>query len=210
MRKILISILLAGATASPALAQDRGDQGHGRWHHEQSQNGNSEERQQAREEHQQAREQSRQERFNGGGNFERPQQNAAPQFEARHEGQGDQRGGWDRSRFERANPTPQQVVEQQQGDPTPRSFERRGRWNRDDGPSRTEDSATTPRQGFGRDGGWTRRDGDFRQSDRPVPNVMMGGELQWGRRQNFADGFHADGFKLQFSFKYNFSWKLGG
>ena len=44
----------------------------------------------------------------------------------------------------------------------------------------------------------------------PMPNVMSGVELQWGRRQNFADGFHADGFKLQFSFKYNFSWKLGG
>ena len=44
----------------------------------------------------------------------------------------------------------------------------------------------------------------------PVPNVMMGGELQWGRRQNFRDGFSSDGFKVQFSFKYNFSWKLGG
>jgi hypothetical protein len=30
-----------------------------------------------------------------------------------------------------------------------------------------------------------------------VPNVMVGGELQWGRRQNFSDGFHSDGFKLQ-------------
>jgi hypothetical protein len=44
----------------------------------------------------------------------------------------------------------------------------------------------------------------------PAPNVMVGGELQWGRRENFSDGFHSDGFKLQFSFKYNFSWKLGG
>jgi hypothetical protein len=44
----------------------------------------------------------------------------------------------------------------------------------------------------------------------PVPNVMVGGELQWGRRENFSDGFSSDGFKLQFSFKYNFSWKLGG
>ena len=44
----------------------------------------------------------------------------------------------------------------------------------------------------------------------PVPNVMVGGELQWGRRENFSDGFQSDGFKLQFSFKYNFSWKLGG
>lgn len=44
----------------------------------------------------------------------------------------------------------------------------------------------------------------------PVPNVMVGGELQWGRRQNFSDGFHSDGFKVQASFKYDFSWKLGG
>jgi hypothetical protein len=44
----------------------------------------------------------------------------------------------------------------------------------------------------------------------PVPNVTIGGELQWGRRENFSDGFHSDGFKLQFSFKYNFSYKLGG
>jgi hypothetical protein len=44
----------------------------------------------------------------------------------------------------------------------------------------------------------------------PVPNVTVGGELQWGRRENFSDGFESDGVKLQFSFKYNFSWKLGG
>ena len=44
----------------------------------------------------------------------------------------------------------------------------------------------------------------------PVPNVMMGGELQWGRRENNADGFSSDGFKIQFSFKYNFSHRWGG
>jgi len=44
----------------------------------------------------------------------------------------------------------------------------------------------------------------------PVPNVMVGGELQWGRRTNFSDGFSSDGLKLQFSFKYNFSYKIGG
>jgi hypothetical protein len=48
----------------------------------------------------------------------------------------------------------------------------------------------------------------------PVPNVMLGGELQWGRRENFGDaftdGFTSDGLKLQFSFKYNFSYKVGG
>jgi hypothetical protein len=44
----------------------------------------------------------------------------------------------------------------------------------------------------------------------PVKNMLVGGEFQWGRRVNFADGFHADGIKLQFSFKYNFSHRLGG
>jgi hypothetical protein len=43
----------------------------------------------------------------------------------------------------------------------------------------------------------------------PAANVMMGGELQWGRRESF-DGFQSDGFKIQFSFKYNFSQKIGG
>jgi hypothetical protein len=44
----------------------------------------------------------------------------------------------------------------------------------------------------------------------PVPNVMAGVEFQWGRRENFSDGFSSDGVKLHFSFKYNFSYKLGG
>ena len=44
----------------------------------------------------------------------------------------------------------------------------------------------------------------------PVPNVMAGVELQWGRRENFSDGFSSDIFKVQFSLKYNFSAKIGG
>jgi glutaminase A len=44
----------------------------------------------------------------------------------------------------------------------------------------------------------------------PVKNLMFGGELQWGRRENFSDGFSSDGVKVQFSVKYNFSYKLGG
>jgi hypothetical protein len=44
----------------------------------------------------------------------------------------------------------------------------------------------------------------------PVPNMMFGGEFQWGRRENFSDGFKSDGVKIQFSFKYNFSHTLGG
>jgi hypothetical protein len=44
----------------------------------------------------------------------------------------------------------------------------------------------------------------------PIPNVMVGGEFQWGRRENFLDGFSSDAVKIQFSFKYNFSAKIGG
>jgi hypothetical protein len=44
----------------------------------------------------------------------------------------------------------------------------------------------------------------------PVPNVLVGGEFQWGRRVNNSDGFSSDGVKVQFSFKYNFSYRLGG
>ncbi len=43
----------------------------------------------------------------------------------------------------------------------------------------------------------------------PAKNVMMGGELQWGRRENFSDGFHSDDFRIQFSIKVNFSAKVG-
>ena len=44
----------------------------------------------------------------------------------------------------------------------------------------------------------------------PAPNVMVGAELQWGTRENFSDGFDSDDYRLQFSFKYNFSRKFGG
>ena len=44
----------------------------------------------------------------------------------------------------------------------------------------------------------------------PVPGVMVGGELQWGRRQMFRDPYVGEGLKVQFSFKYNFSYKVGG
>jgi hypothetical protein len=44
----------------------------------------------------------------------------------------------------------------------------------------------------------------------PVKNVMVGGEFQWGKRENFSDGFSVSDYRLQFSFKYNFSYKVGG
>jgi hypothetical protein len=44
----------------------------------------------------------------------------------------------------------------------------------------------------------------------PTKGVMMGGELQWGNRQNFSDGWSVDDLRIQFSFKYNFSHSWGG
>jgi hypothetical protein len=44
----------------------------------------------------------------------------------------------------------------------------------------------------------------------PVPDVMVGGEFQWGRRESFRNPYVADGIKLQFAFKYNFSASIGG
>ena len=44
----------------------------------------------------------------------------------------------------------------------------------------------------------------------PVAGVMMGGELQWGRRESFRLPYGGDGLKVQFSFRYNFSASFGG
>jgi hypothetical protein len=39
----------------------------------------------------------------------------------------------------------------------------------------------------------------------PVQNVMVGGEFQWGRRENNGDGFASNDYRVQFSFRFNFS-----
>lgn len=44
----------------------------------------------------------------------------------------------------------------------------------------------------------------------PVQNLMLGGEVQWGERQNFADGFSVDDLRFQFTVKANFSSMFGG
>ena len=44
----------------------------------------------------------------------------------------------------------------------------------------------------------------------PTKGVMLGPEIQWGKRENFRDGFTSDDFRVQFSAKYNFSLSLGG
>jgi hypothetical protein len=37
----------------------------------------------------------------------------------------------------------------------------------------------------------------------PIPRVTMGGEFQFGRRVNFSDGFSANDYRMQFSFKFD-------
>ena len=44
----------------------------------------------------------------------------------------------------------------------------------------------------------------------PLPGVMAGAEFQWGQRHNYRDDFVADDYRIQMSFKYNFSFMLGG
>ena len=45
----------------------------------------------------------------------------------------------------------------------------------------------------------------------PVENVMMGVEYNFGRRDNFSDGFHSTTSMIRFAARYNFSniwsWK---
>jgi hypothetical protein len=44
----------------------------------------------------------------------------------------------------------------------------------------------------------------------PTKGVMLGPEIQWGKRENFRDGYTSDDFRIQFSAKYNFNLSLGG
>jgi len=44
----------------------------------------------------------------------------------------------------------------------------------------------------------------------PAKNVLYGGEFQWVNRSNFSDGFSVNDYRIQFSFKYSFSAKVGG
>ena len=39
----------------------------------------------------------------------------------------------------------------------------------------------------------------------PVKQVTTGGEFQFGRRVNFSDGFNVNDYKIQFSFRYDWS-----
>jgi hypothetical protein len=43
----------------------------------------------------------------------------------------------------------------------------------------------------------------------PARNVMVGGELQWGERENKSGDFKSDDVRIQFSARYNFAHTLG-
>jgi hypothetical protein len=43
----------------------------------------------------------------------------------------------------------------------------------------------------------------------PAKNVTMGGEFQFGRRVNYTDGFNVNDYKMQFSFRYDWSKGFG-
>jgi hypothetical protein len=44
----------------------------------------------------------------------------------------------------------------------------------------------------------------------PVEDMMVGGEVQYGRRENLSDAFTSDDVRFQVSFRYNFSSSIGG
>ncbi|MBP1622839.1 MAG: hypothetical protein H6Q07_859, partial [Acidobacteria bacterium] len=44
----------------------------------------------------------------------------------------------------------------------------------------------------------------------PVKDAMLGGEFIWGNRENFRDGWSVPDYRIQFSFKYNFSFRVFG
>jgi hypothetical protein len=44
----------------------------------------------------------------------------------------------------------------------------------------------------------------------PINRVMYGVELQYGGRKNFSDGWDYDAYRIQFSFRYKYSIRIGG
>jgi Ni/Co efflux regulator RcnB len=168
MRNIFLSILLASAVASPALAEDRG------WHHGQQQDANQQDNN-----HQQAREAARAERANNGNNEARVQgdrgarfsggnrRQAAPQIEQRQIVDQGQRGGWDRSRFEGRTNVTQQVQVQQQAEQQQRAFRNgnRGGYTGAYSGRQTEQVQQAQRYGgwSGNRSGWSGQAGDYRQ-----------------------------------------------
>ena len=177
MRKLLISILLAGVAASPALAQDYGRDREDRQE-------SREERQQQREERRQAREQVRAEQPRFENRVERVEQpeprndERAQQFEMRRQALG--RGGADAEATARANRVEVEQIRAAREEEHRQRGDGVSRWTRDNvqQPGETSRWVRDPEQRAGETNRWTRDrtgwadGGDLRRGDRPVPNVM--------------------------------------
>jgi nickel/cobalt transporter regulator len=223
MRTLLISILLASAAASPALAQ-----GHGRFQSREAVGSDHQERQQER---QQAREQARAERVSAD-NAQRaqeapPREDRSPRFETRQQRAGDgPRGGSDGPRFERANRDNVQAgVEppEQVRNPGPRVVDngfagRRDRAERTGNPGprvvRNRFDADNDRGGWTSSrNGWTRDGGDLRQSSRPVPNVMRDRNplvVSNRPREGTQPVLRTDGRRWSGTNSWNHNWRNDG
>jgi Ni/Co efflux regulator RcnB len=170
MRKLLISILLAGIATSPAFAQDRHRDAEDR-------SEQREERQQQREERQQAREQAREQRQEPARIEPRSIERVQPQLEVR-ERSFDRGANVDATA--RANRVDiEQLRAAREGDRRQRA-DGTSRWTRDNvqQPGETSRWVRDPGQRAGETSRWTRDrtgwtgGGELRRGDRPVPNVM--------------------------------------
>jgi hypothetical protein len=43
---------------------------------------------------------------------------------------------------------------------------------------------------------------------KPIPDMMFGPEFQWVWRKNKSNGFYANDFRIQASFKYSFDYAI--
>jgi Ni/Co efflux regulator RcnB len=180
MRRLLISILLASAAASPALAQDRhdrGDRGDRGGHEQQQSDGQQtrEDRRQAREDRAEAREQFRAQHEASSERAE-PARVDRPPLELRRQAS-------ESAMPQEANDgalADRRDVEQFRETRRAQRADGTSRWTRDNiqQPGETERYVRDPSQRSGETSRWTRdrtgwtRSGDLRQSDRPLPNVM--------------------------------------
>ncbi|MEA3058655.1 MAG: hypothetical protein QOE50_67 [Sphingomonadales bacterium] len=181
MRTIILSILLAGAAATPAIAQD-----HGRWQQEDAQS----DRHAAKQERQQQREQAREQRSGGGAEVARVREQPQPQTQTqpqpqpqsdarRQRSDGGNSGGGQQNQAQQRQQQQQQQQQQQRWQGRGGSDARR---SNDRGTAQTEVQAPQvdqQRQFDGRNRGtWNGGDrrngsgGELRQGDRATPNVM--------------------------------------
>jgi hypothetical protein len=202
MRKIILSILLAGVAATPALAQD-----HGRWHQEDAQG----DRQQTREERQQAREQARAEHVDQGQPSQaqveqRPQpvaeQRSAPQFEQRRQVEAGQQAGGQGRGFGGRRSEDRSDAQAQVQAPQP---EQRRTFDGRNGSGWTGGRSNWTGDRQARDGTWN--SGNLRQGDRATPNVMRDRNSLYVNDPRRQQSQQADGSRWASGGTWNRDWR---